>query len=94
VIVEALLQLIVDLFTGLLSFLVTALPAAPTWWLDAMSAVNVVLGGVGEPVRHFLPLAPLVAVGVTLTGLRLTLGGLKLARRVVSLMTGGGGGIG
>jgi hypothetical protein len=94
VILEAILDLIVGLFSSLLSFLASALPPAPAWWAEIGGAVDVVLGGVGEPIRHFLPLGPLVAAGVVLMTLRLTLGGLKLARRVVSLMTGGGGAVG
>lgn len=90
-IIEAILALLFGLFEALLSFMALALPIAPGWWAEIGSAIDVVLGGVGEPIRHFLPLGPLVAAGVILMTLRLTLGGLKLARRALSLFTGGGG---
>lgn len=90
-IIEALLQLVVALFNSLLSFLGGAIPAAPGWWLEIGAAVDTVLGSVGAPVRHFLPLAPLVTAGMVLWSLQLSLGGLRLARRIVSLFTGGGG---
>lgn len=90
-IVEAILNLIVGLFSALLSFLLGALPTAPTFWAEITTAVSTVLGGVGDPVRHFLPLGPLAAAGVSMMLLAMALGVLRLARRVVSLFTGGGG---
>jgi len=67
------------------------LPSPPTFWTDATNAINTVFGIVPSAVRYFVPVAPLVVAALALIAIQVTLGLLRLARRVLSLFTGGGG---
>lgn len=80
-----------DLAVGLFGWLSAHLPSPPAFWTDATSAVTTVFGMVPGPVRYFVPIGPVVIAGTALVTLIAVLGALRLARRVVSLFTGGGG---
>lgn len=67
------------------------IPEPPTFWSDIASAVTTAFGIIPDPVRYFVPLGPVVVAGASLVGLLVVLGTLRLARRAVSLFTGGGG---
>lgn len=73
------------------SALSAMIPSPPTFWSDGVSAFNTVLGIVSGPIASFLPLGPVMVAGGAMLGLTVTLGLLRLARRVLSLFTGGGG---
>lgn len=90
-IIEAILELIVALFDALFSFLASVLPAAPAFWTELADAVNNVFGLIPAPVRYFVPIEPVIAAGLAMVALVAAIGLLKLARRLVSLFTGGGG---
>lgn len=87
----ALLSFFHGLAVSVFSWLSTHLPAAPTFWTSLTGALNTALGVVPSSIRYFVPLAPVVVAGAALISLIVVLGGLKLARRVLSLFTGGGG---
>lgn len=67
------------------------LPGAPTFWTDATTAVNTAYGLIPSSIRYFVPIGPLVVAAGTLLGIVVLLGAIRLARRVVSLFSGGGG---
>lgn len=90
-IVEAVLTMLHDLAAALFGWLADTLPAAPGFWTDFADAVTTVFAMIPGPVAYFVPIGPAVVAGTALVGLILALGGLRLARRVVSLFTGGGG---
>lgn len=92
-IIEAILTLILGLFQALLTFIATALPAAPGFWIQIGVAVTTVMGYVGDPIKHFLPLGQLTIAAAGLFTLAIALGVIRLVRRAVSLFTGGGGAI-
>lgn len=67
------------------------LPGAPGFWTDASSAISSVLGTIPSAVLYFVPVGPVVTATLALLTVIVALGLLRLARRVVSLFTGGGG---
>lgn len=79
------------LAVSLFSFLHGALPAAPQIWADAGDALTTVVGLVPAPVLYFVPVGPVLVAGATVLGIIVAVGLLRLARRVLSLFTGGGG---
>jgi hypothetical protein len=85
------MEMLHGLASSLFGFLHDSLPSPPGFWTDAASAMDSLVGQVGAPIRNFLPLGPLAAAGVFVTGLIVAMGVLRLARRVLSLFTGGGG---
>lgn len=75
----------------LADWLSDVLPAAPSFWADAVDAFGRVLGTIPGPVLYFVPVRPVLAAGVAALTIILAIGALRFARRVLSLFTGGGG---
>lgn len=90
-ITDAFMDFLHALATALFGWLHDHLPSAPGFWTDASSAISAVLGTIPSAVLYFVPVGPVVAATLALLGLIVALGLLRLARRVVSLFTGGGG---
>ena len=90
-IVQAILNLLHALAVSLFTALHNGLPGAPSAWSDAAAAVNSMFDLIPGPVRYFVPVAPLVLGLTTVVAVEVSLGLLRLARRVLSLITGGGG---
>lgn len=90
-ILDLLLSLAHGLATSVFSWSRNALPSPPSWVADLTSGLDTALGMIPEAVRYFVPLGPTAAVGVTLAGLVVAAGLVRLGRRVLSLLTGGGG---
>jgi hypothetical protein len=91
VVVEAIFDLLFGLAEALFSFLASILPAAPTFWTDLATSINELVGLAPDPILNLVPLSASVTVGLALVGILFAVALLKLARRVVSLFTGGGG---
>jgi hypothetical protein len=53
--------------------------------------LDTVLGMIPDAVRYFVPIGPAVQIGLAFVGLLGALGLLRIARRVLSVFTGGGG---
>ena len=66
-------------------------PSPPTFIADLTSGIETAYGMVPGPMRYFVPIAPMVTIGTVFVGLLVVLGMVRLARRVLSLFTGGGG---
>ena len=90
-ITEAVLNFLHGLAVALADFLHTALPVAPGWVSDAGSALSTVVALVPSQVRYFVPLQQILTASLAFLALRVVLGAIRLARRVLSLFTGGGG---
>lgn len=90
-IVEAIMNLLFGLAEALFAALKAVLPNAPQWVADLADGVTTVLNMIPAAVRWFVPLGPTAAIGLTLAGLFVAAGLLRITRRVVSLFTGGGG---
>lgn len=90
-IIELLMKTLHGLASSLFGWLKTALPAPPSWVTDMTSGLDTVLGMIPDAVRYFVPLAPVAAAGAAFVGLLVAVGLLRVARRVLSLFTGGGG---
>jgi hypothetical protein len=91
VITSGIMNLLHGLASTVFGWLHDHLPAAPGFWTDMTSAANTLLGQISAPVRYFIPIVPVVAAATALTALIVALGLIRLARRVVSLFSGGGG---
>lgn len=76
---------------GLSSWMHGFVPAPPNFIAQLTAGFNTAYAMVPDALKYFLPLAPLVVAGVALVGLMVVLGFIRLARRVLSLFTGGGG---
>ena len=90
-ITEAVLDFLHGLAVGLATFLHDSLPAAPAFIADLADAFATAVGYIPGAVLWFVPIGPTIAAGVAVFALVVTLGLLRLARRVLSLFTGGGG---
>lgn len=90
-IIEALMNVLHGLARTVFAGLRAILPSPPGFWSDAARAVNDAFLLIPSPVRHFVPIVPVSAAGVAMVTLIATFGAVRLARRVVSLFTGGGG---
>lgn len=88
---ELLLEFFHGLASSLFGWLHEALPSPPSFVSDMTSGIDTVLGKIPDAVRYFVPLGPIAAAGAAFVGLLLIVGGLRVARRVLSLFTGGGG---
>lgn len=92
-ITEAVLNFLFALAETVLGFVLGLIPEAPDFWVDAAGWIASVYGSIPSPVLDFVPVVPVLAMAAVVTGIYLVLGGLVLARRVLSLVTGGGGSI-
>lgn len=90
-IVELFLKFLHGLASSLFGWLHDALPSPPGFISDLSTGVDTIVGTIPEAVRYFFPLGPAIAAGTAFAGLLLAVGGLRVARRVLSLFTGGGG---
>lgn len=90
-IVQWMMDFLHGLASTLSSWMNSLLPSPPSIWTDATAAINSVLATVPSALRYFLPLGPVVTAALWVTGLVVTLGLIRLGRRVLSLFTGGGG---
>lgn len=90
-ITQYVLQFFHGLAVSLFSWMQGALPSPPTFLVDMNNALAALLGHVGGPIRAFLPIGPAITAGITMFGIVVITGGIRLARRVLSLFTGGGG---
>lgn len=90
-IIEAILNLIAGLLGALTQFMANALPAAPTFWVDLSDALDSVVAVVPGPILHMVPVGPALLAAATALTIVLVLGGVRFARRVLSIFTGGGG---
>lgn len=90
-ITEGVLTVLHGLAMTLATFLHDAVPAAPSFMTDMTAAVGVAFNLVPGPVRYFVPIGPSVAAALTVIALIGTMGAVRFARRVLSLLTGGGG---
>ena len=90
-ITEAILDFLHGLAVTLCTFLADNLPAAADFWADASDAITTAFAVVPAQVRWFVPIGPVVVAGSAVVVLIAVLGALRLARRVLSLFTGGGG---
>jgi len=90
-IVQALMSFLHGLAVAVFGWLHDHLPGAPSFWTDASDAITTAFGMVPSSVRYFVPIGPVVVAGTAMVALIGTLGALRLARRVLSLFTGGGG---
>jgi hypothetical protein len=79
------------LAAGLFGWAHNALPSPPTWITDLTGAFSTVLGMVPDSIRYFVPLGPAVTAGLAFAGLVVAVGLIRIGRRVLSLVTGGGG---
>lgn len=68
---------------GVFAALSAALPAAPTFWTDATSAVSNWWSVVPDAVKYFVPIGPLILAGIAYFALTVTVGVLALIRRVL-----------
>lgn len=75
----------------LLGWMHDALPSPPSFWSDATDAVTTVVGSVPGPLMWLVPVGPVLTAAGSVLALIVLLGTLRLARRVLSLFTGGGG---
>jgi len=91
VITQFLLDFFHSIVEGLFSWLHDNLPSPPDFWSDASDGLSTVLDAIPGPVLHFVPLGAMIALALTVYGLVVGLGLLRLVRRGVSLVTGGGG---
>lgn len=92
-ITEAVLNFLFALAETVLGFVLGLIPEAPDFWVDAAGWIVSVYGSIPSPVLDFVPVVPVLAMAAVVTGIYLVLGGLVLGRRVLSLVTGGGGSI-
>lgn len=90
---EAVLNFLFGLANSVLDFVRGLIPDAPDFWVDAAGWVVSVYESIPSPVLDFVPVVPVLALAAVVTGIYLVLGGLVLVRRVLSLVTGGGGSI-
>jgi hypothetical protein len=67
------------------------LPSPPDFVADITSGFDTVLGVIPQGIRYFVPLGPVVGLGLALVAVLVAVGLIRLARRVLSLFTGGGG---
>jgi hypothetical protein len=88
-------ELILEFFHGLaenmFGWLHASLPTPPGFVEDLSTGVDTVVGLIPHAVRYFVPIGPVAAAGAAFVALLLVVGGLRVARRVLSLFTGGGG---
>lgn len=66
-------------------------PSPPSFYGSMVSGFDTVYGMVPGPIKYFLPLQALISAGAALVSLLVVLGAIRMARRVLSLFTGGGG---
>jgi len=92
-ITEAVLNFLFALAETVLGFVSGLIPEAPDFWVDAAGWIVNMYSSIPSPVLDFVPVVPVLALAGVVTGIYLVLGGLVLARRVLSLVTGGGGSI-
>jgi hypothetical protein len=90
-IVEAFMNFLHGLAEAVFSWSSTSLPGAPGWLSDLNAGIATVVGMVPDSVKYFVPLQATVIVGASVVTVLLAAGGVRLARRVLSLFTGGGG---
>lgn len=90
-ITQALLTFMHGLAGTMFGALHDLLPSPPSFVTDANTALATVVSSVAAPIRDFVPIGPVLVAGAAMLALSMALGLVRLARRVVSLMTGGGG---
>lgn len=90
-ITEAFMSFLHVLAGSLFSSIAALIPDPPTWVTDLNGAWTAALGMVPDGVAYFVPIGAAITVGLFFVGLIATLGLVRMARRVVSLFTGGGG---
>jgi hypothetical protein len=91
VITEAVMNFLRGLAESVFTWAKNALPTPPGWVQDMTDAVTTMLGVIPDPVRYFVPVGAVIAAGMSFAGVILAIGLVRLARRVLSLFTGGGG---
>jgi hypothetical protein len=90
-ITDAFMEFLHGLAVALFGWLHDHLPSAPSVWTDASSAIASAVGVIPSAVLYFVPVGPVVTATMALLTVIVALGLLRLARRVLSLFTGGGG---
>jgi hypothetical protein len=90
-ITQGFLSLLHGLAVTLVSWMQSVLPSPPSFWTDATDAVSRVVAQVPGSVLWFVPVGPVLAAAAAVLVLVLVFMGVRLARRVLSLFTGGGG---
>lgn len=90
-IVEWILEFLHGLASTVFGWANSVIPSPPSFWTDAADAMNTAFGSIPAPVKHFVPIAPVVTAALAVVGILTILGFIRLGRRVLSLFTGGGG---
>ena len=90
-IVEWFLDFLHGLAVAVFSWCSQHLPSPPDFIAQLSTGVSQLVAAIPSPVLDFLPVGPCVAIGAALAALVVGAGLVRLARRVLSLFTGGGG---
>lgn len=92
-IIEAFLNFLFGVANSVFDFVRGLIPDPPDFWVDSAGWIVDLYSSIPGPVLDFVPVVPVLAMAGVVTGIYLVLGGLVLVRRVLSLVTGGGGSI-
>jgi len=90
-ITEAILNFLHGIAVSLFTWCKNELPNAPGWIADMSDALDKAFSVVPASVAYFVPIRPTVTIGLALFGIVVAAGLIRLARRVLSIFTGGGG---